>query len=61
MAKKTVKSNKSGVVGYELYVIPSVIGGMIAWLFSDSFGLGMLVFAAVLVGNYFGFKILQKK
>lgn len=60
MANKVTKKTRSGAVGYAHYVIPSVIGGVIAWYFADSMGLGILVFSAVLVGNYFGFKILQK-
>lgn len=66
MAKKVTRVKitskvKPRGVGYEHYLIPSVIGAVIAWFFSDSFVLGVIVFIAVLIGNYIGFKILQKR
>ena len=59
--KRAARIAKPKIVGYEHYLIPSVIGGVIAWFFSESMMLGVVVFVAVLVGNYFGFKILTNK
>jgi hypothetical protein len=59
MARKTSRTT-SKKLGYEHYLVPSFIGGVIAWYFAESMMLGVFVFLAVLLGNYIGFKMLQK-
>lgn len=45
---------------YKHFIIPSAFGGFIAWFFSDSFKLGVMVFIVVWIGNYLGKKMLDK-
>ena len=59
MARKTPKKTKSASPQaldpeFTGYLIPSVIGGVIAWVLSGSLGLGVIVFVALMLGNYFG-------
>lgn len=45
---------------YREYIVPSAIGGVIAWFFSASLELGIVVFLAVWVGNWVGRVYLKK-
>ena len=45
---------------YKQYIVPSLIGGGIVWFLTGDFGLGVLVFAAVWIGNWVGNKFLGK-
>ena len=40
---------------HQQYLISSTIGGVIAWLASGDFGLGIIVFLAVWLGNKIAF------
>lgn len=57
--KKTAK--QSWVQANKHFLIPAGIGGLVAWIFSDSFQLGALVFVGVWVGMYIGGCISHKK
>ena len=52
------RSNKTSEV-YWHFIIPCVIGGAIAWFFSGSVTLAVLVLVAVLIGNYVGYKLVK--
>lgn len=45
---------------YREYIIPSAIGAVIAWFFSASIELGVVVFLAVWVGNWVARVYLKK-
>lgn len=64
-AKKTahrhVVKKKSFWKEYRRFIVPSVLGGVIAWFFSASLMLGVIVFIAVWVGNWIGREYLEKK
>lgn len=46
---------------YKYEIVPALIGGVIALLFSGSLELGIMVFLAVLVGSWVGRKMLGEK
>ncbi|MBP6913408.1 MAG: hypothetical protein KBC00_02235 [Candidatus Levybacteria bacterium] len=45
---------------YKIFIIPSLIGGVVAWFFSASFELGVVVFIAVWIGNWIGLQTRSK-
>jgi hypothetical protein len=58
MAKKKKGINKK-VLNKDIqiawhYVLPCLLGGAIAWVFSGSLSLAIQVAVAVLIGNYIG-------
>lgn len=55
------KSNKNMLVDFEHLIIPSTIGGVIAWVFSGNVILGVIVFVAVWIGNWIGSSFFKKK
>ncbi|MBI2032850.1 MAG: hypothetical protein HYT10_00050 [Candidatus Levybacteria bacterium] len=59
MAKKGTKHQRH-THGYKHYLIPSFIGLVIAWYFSNSMNLALVVFVAVWIGNWASEEILQK-
>lgn len=62
MAKrKVVRAKKSTEDLYWHFIVPSVIGGAIAWFFTGSMILAVMVLIAVLVGNYVGYEVVKKK
>ncbi|HMS22981.1 MAG TPA: hypothetical protein PKA38_04450 [Candidatus Levybacteria bacterium] len=62
MTKKKIKSRSKENVWekYKIFIIPSAIGGIIAWFFSASFELGVAVFIAVWIGNWIGMQMRSK-
>ncbi|MBI2443575.1 MAG: hypothetical protein HYV40_06770 [Candidatus Levybacteria bacterium] len=61
MARKATRSSGNLWEKHKHYVVPSLVGGVIAWFFSGDFMLGVLVFIAVWVGNWIGYSMLRKK
>lgn len=61
MAKKSSAKQKNIFEQYRHYLIPSTIGGVIAWFYSGSFELGVIVFIGVWAGNWVGKELLKKK
>ena len=63
MAKrKAVRTKKAATQDlYWHFIVPCVIGGAIAWFFSGSMILAVMVLIAVLVGNYVGYEVVKKK
>lgn len=69
MAKKKVAKKSSSKKStwddiwekYKYEMVPGMIGGVIALLFSGSLQLGLLVFLAVVVGSWVGHKMLGEK
>mgnify|MGYP001612555987 CR=1 FL=1 len=58
---KTYVRAKEEVVEYRRFMIPALIGGAIAWVFSGSLELGALIFVAVFVGNWIGESYYKKQ
>lgn len=62
--KAAAKKSSAPVSGFydehKQYLVPAAIGGVIAWLFSGDFMLGIQVFVAVWVGCWVGRKLLSK-
>lgn len=46
---------------YKDYIVPSGIGGAVAWWFSMSLNLGILIFIVVWAGNWLVKNVLEKK
>ena len=64
MAKKKrakARSNKNSGEVYWHFIVPCVIGGVVAWIFSGSVVLAVFVLLAVLIGNYVGYELIRKK
>ena len=64
MAKKkrrVVSKSKGTQDLYWHFIVPCVIGGAIAWFFTGSMMLAVMVLLAVLIGNYVGYEIVKKK
>lgn len=61
--KKTAKNRELGNFWekYKYKIVPAGIGGVMAFIFSGSFQLGVMVFLAVLVGSWVGHELLKKK
>jgi hypothetical protein len=59
-ARKTSKPVSGFYEEHKQYIVPAAIGGVIAWLFSGDFMLGIQVFVAVWVGCWVGKKLLAK-
>lgn len=57
MAKKKTAHIKHD---YKRYIIPSVVGGAIAGIFSEDIQLGIVVFIAVFIGSWVGYHIKHK-
>lgn len=59
---KTVKkvASKDMKVAWH-YILPCLLGGVIAWVFSGSLTLAFQVAIAVLIGNYIGQTLSGKK
>ncbi len=62
MANKKIKTHSKEKIWdkYKIFIIPSAIGGLIAWFFSASFELGVVVFIAVWIGNWIGMQMGSK-
>ena len=63
MAKKSAKTTKSADnlwKKYQHFIIPSLIGGGIAWIFSEDLRLGVIVFITVWIGNWIGLYLRKK-
>lgn len=41
------------------FIAPCVIGGAIAWVFTGSITLAVIVLFAVLIGNYVGYELVK--
>lgn len=59
-AKKSSTPVSGFYDGHKQYIVPAAIGGVIAWVFSGDFMLGIQVFVAVWVGCWVGRKLLAK-
>ena len=57
MAKKKTKVVRKVRHDYKRYLIPSIVGAGIAWIFSGSMELGAMVFIAVYIGNVVGYSM----
>lgn len=51
------KKTSNPIALYQHLIIPSALGGVIAWFFSGSLSLGVIVAVAVWVGNWIGQEI----
>jgi hypothetical protein len=60
MAKAKTTKSKKQFSDYNRFIIPSTLGGVIAWLLSGDLGLGIIVFIAVWIGNWIGFSLKKK-
>ena len=63
MAKKQVKAKKSAESfwhTYKQYIVPSLIGGVIAWIFSEDLRLGVMVGITVWIGSWIGMYLRRK-
>lgn len=68
MAKKKVVHHKKKQAHwsdiwhkYKVYIVPSAIGGVVAWWFAGNLNLGILIFIAVWAGNWVAREVLEKK
>ena len=48
-------------MGFKLFLIPAVIGGIIAGVVTQNFFLGIVTTAGILLGNWLGFYFGKKK
>lgn len=55
------QSSQNPVEKYKHMLIPSSVGGVVAYIFSGVVMLGLVVFAAVWVGNMIGHALHKKK
>jgi Na+/H+-translocating membrane pyrophosphatase len=63
MAKRTIRNASTPSLNFDQYkkhLIPSTLGGVVAYLFSGVAMLAVAVFAAVWVGNMIGHAIHKK-
>jgi hypothetical protein len=60
MAKKTKSVLQKDVRIAWHYVVPCMLGGAIALVFSGSWTLAFQVAVAVLIGNYIGYELLKQ-
>jgi len=59
-SKKTIKSVESFWSKYQQFIVPSLISGTIAWIFSEDLRLGVVVFITVWIGNWIGIYLRKK-
>ena len=45
----------------KLFMVPAVIGGVIAWITSGDVFLGLIICISVLVGNWIGYSLIKKR
>ncbi|MEN9406895.1 MAG: hypothetical protein RLZZ455_111 [Candidatus Parcubacteria bacterium] len=62
MAKKlkAKKQTESFWHVYKQYIVPSLIGGVIAWIFSEDLRLGVMVGITVWIGSWIGMYLRRK-
>ncbi len=55
----TLKKNQFAVA--KLFIIPALLGGVIAWVASGEIGLGLIICLSFFVGNWIGYALVRKK
>lgn len=59
---KVKKTATKKITEYRHLLIPSAVGGVVAWIYSGgSFDFGVVIFITVWIGAWFGYSVVNKK